>query len=78
MSSFLNQIKKGTKAKIIGFGETISPKIKRRLLELGFLCGTTVMLSQISFLNEVLLLELNGYTVSLRANIAKNILVDKN
>ena len=78
MSSFLNQIKKGTKAKIIGFGETISPKIKRILLELGFLCGTTVMLSQISFLNEVLLLELNGYTVSLRANIAKNILVDKN
>lgn len=77
MSIFLNQIKKGECVQVLGFGVGLNDKIKRRLLELGFLKNTQVTLSQKSFLSEVLLLELNGYTISLRSDIAKYIKVDK-
>lgn len=77
MSIFLNQIKKGESVIILGFDIGLNDKIKRRLLELGFLKNTQVTLNQKSFLSEVLLLELNGYTISLRSDIAKHIKVDK-
>lgn len=75
MSIFLNRVKKGTSVIVVGFSEKTDQKIKRRLLELGFLKDTVVTLSEISFLKEVLLMELNGYTISLRSDIAKNIQV---
>ena len=75
MSIFLNRVKKGTSVIEVGFSEKTDQKIKRRLLELGFLKDTVVTLSEISFLKEVLLMELNGYTISLRSDIAKNIQV---
>lgn len=77
MSIFLNEIKNGECVIVLGVGIDLNDKIKRRLLELGFLKNTQVMLSQKSFLSEVLLLELNGYTISLRSDIAKYIKVDK-
>ena len=76
MSIFLSEIKRDSQAKVIGFSPNCSYKIKRRLLELGFFNGTMITLSQRSFLNEVLLVELNGYLISLRADIAKNIIVE--
>ena len=75
MSIFLNRVKKGTSVIVVGFSEKTDQKIKRRLLELGFLKDTVITLSEISFLKEVLLLELNGYAISLRSDIAKNIQV---
>ena len=73
----LNEINKKEVVKLIGFSQDISLKIKRRLLELGFVKNTTITLSQKSFLNEVLLVELNGYCLSLRSDIAKCIVVEK-
>ena len=73
MSVFLNQFKKGQKCSIVGFDESITQKLKRRLLELGFLPNVEITVEQISFLNEVMLLELNGFLVSVRADIAKHI-----
>lgn len=74
---FLNQISKKGVVKIIGFSQNISLKIKRRLLELGFVKDTIITLTEKSFLNEVLLVELNGYCLSLRSDIAKHIIVEK-
>lgn len=76
MSIFLSEIKRDSQAKVVGFSHNCSYKIKRRLLELGFFNGTIITLNQRSFLNEVLLVELNGYLISLRADIAKNIIVE--
>lgn len=73
----LNEINKKDVVKFIGFSQDISLKIKRRLLELGFVKDTIITLSQKSFLNEVLLIELNGYCLSLRSDIAKCIIVEK-
>lgn len=72
----LNEINKKDVVKLIGFSQDISLKIKRRLLELGFVKNTIITLSQKSFLNEVLLVELNGYLLSIRNDIAKNIIVE--
>ncbi len=77
MSVFLSELKTGESANIVGFVENISNKIKRRLLELGFFENVLIKLAHKSFFNEVLLLELNGYTISLRSDIAKNILVKR-
>ncbi len=76
MSIFLSDAKKGSTVKLIGFNKSASKKTKRRLLELGFLQNSIIKLDQISFLNEVLLVELNGYLISLRKDIAKNIVVE--
>lgn len=75
MSVLLSQLKKDKSAVVVGFKDDINPKIKRRLLELGFVNGVCVTLSNVSFLNEVLLIELNGYTLSLRKDIAEEIII---
>lgn len=76
MSIFLSDVKKGSTVKLIGFKELVNQKIKRRLLELGFLQNSIIKIDQISFLNEVLLVEINGYLISLRKDIAKNMIVE--
>lgn len=76
MSKCLNELKKGQAGTLLKFASGLDAKLKRRLLELGFFCGTKVTVCQISFLKEVLLLQLNGYLVSLRSDIAKYVLVE--
>ncbi|MBE7075160.1 MAG: ferrous iron transport protein A [Clostridiales bacterium] len=77
MSVFLSELKKGDKALIIKIDNNIPFKIKRRLLELGFVENTKICLHSISILGEVLLLELNGFLLSVRKNIAKHIQIKK-
>lgn len=64
-----------TQAIIIGYDKTIDAKTKRRMLELGFVNGKKVVLLQKSILGEVILVEINGYLLSLRVEIAKHIQV---
>ena len=71
----LNSLKINSKATIIGYDKSIDIKTKRRMLELGFVNGKTIMLGSKSFLGDVLLIEINGYLLSLRADIAKHILI---
>lgn len=76
MSVLLGQLKKEKTATIVGFVSDINYKIKRRLLELGFVSGAIITLQNVSFLNEVFLIELNGYMLSLRKDVANKILVE--
>lgn len=67
----LSELKIGHEGKIIGFNPACPTKIKRRLLDLGFIEGTKIRLVRKSMLNKVVLLELRGYVLSLQKKIAE-------
>ena len=67
--------KKGRFEKIVGLSYD-NKKIKQRLLELGFTPRQNIRLVRRSLLGETVLVEIRGYTLSLRKEIAKGILVD--
>ena len=50
-------------------------KIKRRLLELGLTKGQKVVVVRKSLLGKVFLIEIRGYTLSLRKSVAKVVIV---
>ena len=51
-------------------------KVRRRLLELGFTRGTLVTLVRASSLKKAYLITLRGYTLSLRAHLARAVMID--
>lgn len=51
-------------------------KIKRRLLELGFTPGTRVRVLRKSLLGQAYLIEIRGFTLSMRREILAHIIVD--
>lgn len=67
----------GDRCEIVGFSKSLDVSTKRRLLELGIVPGKIVVLEQISFLGDVLLIQINGYLLSLRKSIALQINVIK-
>lgn len=67
----------GDKCEIVGFSKSLDDSIKRRLLELGIVPGKAIVIEQISFLGDVLLIQINGYMLSLRKSIALQIKVIK-
>ncbi len=71
----LLEIKLGTYAYIDGISNLASTKIKRRLLDLGFTKGQKVRCVHKSMLGKDFLLELRHFTLSLRGEIVKYILV---
>ena len=56
---------------------TSNLKIKRRLLELGFVSGTRVSVLSRSSLGEVILVEIIGYCISIRKSLANYIILKK-
>lgn len=70
----LANLKVNKTAKIIGFKNDLNYKIKKRLLEVGFVNNVLVKLINVSFLNEVMLFELNGYLICIRKDIARKII----
>ncbi len=50
-------------------------KIKRRLLDLGFTSGQKVRAVRKSLLGKAFLVEIRGYTLSLRSSVAENIFI---
>lgn len=50
-------------------------KIRRRLCDLGLTSGQKVKLVRKSLLGKVLLIEVRGYTLSVRADIAEAVIV---
>ena len=50
-------------------------KLKRRLLELGFVKNTKIKVTNFSILNDVVLIEIMGYVISLRQRIASKIVL---
>ena len=54
-----------------------SLKIKRRLIELGFTQNVKIKVKYRSLLGQAYLVELRGYTLSIRKDIAGFVLVDE-
>ena len=63
-------------AKIIGYLPHMEFKQKKRLLELGLVCGNKVKLINKSMLGNGALFEVNGFMLGLRDHLAKNILCE--
>ena len=69
----LSKSKIGQVVKIKKINENCPIKIKRRLLDLGFIEGINIKLLRKSILSKVLLIEIRGYTLSLQRKIAEYI-----
>ena len=72
----LSEIKTGRYGKLVKIDEYLTPNIKRRMLELGLTNGQRVRVTRKSILNKVLLIEIRGYMLSIRKNIAGHIWVE--
>ena len=55
--------------KILGYDEQIDLKVKRRLVELGFLTGKSFYVSHISPFGKCLIVELCGFSLAIRSEI---------
>ena len=55
--------------------EACQDDTKRRLLELGFVKGSKIKKNSVSILKEVILVEICGYMLCLRRDIAKRIII---
>lgn len=71
----LTSLKLNTSAEIKGFSSCISPRLSRRLLELGFLKGEKIKVLRKSLLGKAYLVELRFYTLTIRKDIARHVLV---
>lgn len=60
---------------IKGVLKTAPIKIKRRILELGFTKGQSVKISRKSLLKKAFLVEIRGYILTIRKDIAGLILI---
>ena len=71
----LEQARVGNFEKVQGVAPLAPIKIKRRLLELGFTKGQSVKVVRKSLIGKTFLVELRGYTLTLRQDVAKLILI---
>ena len=76
METTLNLCKKNQEY-IVSKINTSQPAIARRLSELGFYSGAVVKVVCFSALKKTLLVQLLGYTLSLRASVAQIVKVKK-
>lgn len=66
---------KKNKTYVIVDYQNLSTKILRRLCDLGLTRGQTVVVASRSLLKKALLVEVRGYLLSLKADIAKGVKV---
>ena len=71
----LLQAKIGKVYKIACF-DSAPAKIRRRLLELGLTKGQKIVLSRKSVLGKAVLVDIRGYCLSLRSDVAKVVMVE--
>lgn len=72
----LCNLKIGQSARVVGINESASLKLRRRLLELGFTHGQVVKLERKSLLSHAFLVELRGYVLSIKREIASLVMVE--
>jgi ferrous iron transport protein A len=70
----LSQLCPGQRATIVRVGG--NGQVRRRYLEMGFVCGETVDVERVAPLGDPVQYRLKGYHISLRRADAQNILVD--
>lgn len=71
----LTSIKKGKYSQIEKISDDAPLRIKRRLLELGFTKGEKARVVRKSLLSHAYLVEIRGYTLSVRKDIAGYVIV---
>ena len=71
----LDKVKIGAVYRIAGFASSVHLKIKRRLLELGLTLGQKVRVVRKSLIGKAYLIEVRGYTLSVRKTLASFVLV---
>ncbi len=67
----LNTCKIGKLYTIDAIGEQLPLKIRRRMYDLGFINGQKIKVVRKSLLKKAILIEIRGYTLSLRSTIAE-------
>lgn len=71
----LAKARAGKYYEISAYEEKVSIKIKRRLLELGLTVGQKVKIVRKSLLGKAFLIEIRGYSLSMRRDLASFVLV---
>ena len=71
----LKNAKIGKIYNIKSLSEYASEKIVRRLFELGFTKGQSIKVVRKSLLGQTILIEIRGYTLSLRTTVAEAVLL---
>lgn len=74
MKMTLNKLTKGRSGIIVKMNAT--GEIKRRLLDMGLVKGTSIKVERIAPLGDPIEIKLKGYSLSLRKEEAKNIEVE--
>lgn len=74
MTQRLSELKSGEKARISSFD---SPELELKLMEMGCIPGEEVVVEQIAPLGDPISIRIAGYSLSLRKNEARQIIVDK-
>jgi len=70
----LSELKSGERGRIISFE---SPDLEIKLMEMGCIPGEEVVVEQIAPLGDPISIRIAGYSLSLRKNEARQIIVDK-
>lgn len=74
MNRRLSELKAGERATIIDFE---SSELELKLMEMGCLPGEEIVVEQIAPLGDPISVRISGYSLSLRKNEARQILVSK-
>ncbi len=72
----LSECKENKYYSIIKIDSLLSEKLRRRLYDLGFLAGQKVRVVNKSLLKKAYMIEIRGYTLSLRNTIVNSIMVE--
>jgi Fe2+ transport system protein FeoA len=74
MKRSLEQLNKGQSGVIVRMN--VTGEIKRRLLDMGLVKGTSIMVERVAPLGDPIEVKVKGYMLSLRKEEAKNIEVE--
>ncbi|MDR0912386.1 MAG: ferrous iron transport protein A [Methanobrevibacter sp.] len=74
----LNELNDGEEGIIISFSDNGDAELKRHLLGMGFVKGSKIKMEKVAPLGDPMKFKIKGYSISLRKNEAKNILVGLN
>lgn len=73
----LNELKTGESGKLVNYNDDGDLGLKRHLLGMGFVKGTTIKLEKVAPLGDPIKLQVKGYSICLRKEEAQNIEIEK-
>lgn len=76
MIKTLDQLKSGEEGKLVSYNDGGDVELKRHLMGMGFVKGSTIQLKAVAPLGDPYEFKVKGYSVCLRKEEARNIEVD--